>query len=243
MSKILALGNEETTLWVENSVKTRNMEVLRLRTLPDNMGALKQENFNLAVVDHKVEDLKNVCFRLVWLGRTRVAVLNGDIRGEESDELRFLGVDSFLSNKSGKVQLAAVISEIAARGSPTFNPIKVLVIEDDKYVRESIRLCFKLFWPEAKVSFADDGHSGIENISNNSPDIVILDLGLPDMSGYDVLKRIRFSSRLPVVILSAARDKGNIIEAIETGANDYIVKPFKQIELIPRIKKYAVIQP
>ncbi len=243
MFRILALGREEATLWVENSCNQRNMEVLRLRALPDNMSALRQENFNLAVVDHKAEDIKNVCFRLIWLGRTRVAVLNGDLQGDEPDELRALGVDSFLSDKMDKSQLAAGIAKIAAQESPVFHPIKVLVVEDDKYVREAIRLCFKLFWPEAKIFFADDGHRGIDYIRNTPLDIVILDLGLPDITGYDVLKRIRVFSQVPVVILSAAREKGNIIEAIQYGANDYIVKPFKQIELIPRIKKFAGYQP
>jgi two-component system, OmpR family, response regulator VicR len=112
-----------------------------------------------------------------------------------------------------------------------------MVIEDDKYIREAVRLCFKIFWPEADVNFADDGQSGIVNTRSYSPDIILLDLGLPDISGYDVLAALRTFTQAPVVILSATRDKENIVKAIQSGANDYIIKPFKQIELMPRIKK------
>jgi CheY-like chemotaxis protein len=237
--KILALGSDETTRWIENNLTSRNMEITRYQALPDSMGSIKQENFNLAVIDSKTEDIMNVCFKIIWLGRIRIAVLGGDLSQEESEELRSLGVDAFLSVNSDRVKLAAEVASLAARGSLSFHPIKVMVIEDDKYIREAIRLCFKIFWPEAEIYFADDGHRGIENTKSHTPDILLLDLGLPDMSGYDVLKRIRLFSRVPVIILSATRDKGNIIQAIEYGASDYIIKPFRQIELIPRIKKYA----
>jgi CheY-like chemotaxis protein len=237
--KILALGNEETTRWVENSLTSRNMEIVRFPTLPDSMASIKQENFNLALVDCKTEDIKDICFKIIWLGRIRVALMGGGISPEESDELRSLGIETFLPVNSDRIKLAAEVASLASRGSLVFHQIKVVVIEDDKYIREAIRLCFKIFWPEAEVYFADDGHRGIDNIKSRLPDIVLLDLGLPDMSGYDVLKRIRVFSQVPVIILSATRDKGNIIEAIQYGANDYIIKPFRQIELIPRIKKLS----
>jgi CheY-like chemotaxis protein len=236
--KILALGNEEMTQWVENSLISRNMEVVRLKALPDTLSALKQEKFNAAIIDHKIEDLKNICFRIIWLCRIQVAVLTESIH-EDKDELLSLGVNALILENSGQAEMAADIAAIAAKGNPLFNPIKVMAIEDDKYIREAIRLCFKIFWPEADVNFADDGHSGIENTRSCSPDIVLLDLGLPDITGYEVLSNIRSFSQAPIVILSATRDKENIVKAIQSGANDYIIKPFKQIELMPRVKKYA----
>ncbi|MBN1189012.1 MAG: response regulator [Dehalococcoidales bacterium] len=237
--KILALGNKEATRRVESSLRTANMEVSHLEALPESMGILKQSKFNLALVDSQTEDIKNVCFRIIWLGRIPVAVLGQDIQNDEKEELRSLGVNTFLSVDSSKTELVTDITATAVHDSLVFFPVKVIIIEDDNYIREAIRLCFRIFWPEAELRFADDGHSGIENIRNYPPDIVLLDLGLPDMSGFDVLKRVRFFSQVPVVILSAARDKTNIVEAIEAGARDYIIKPFKQTELIPRIKKYS----
>jgi DNA-binding response OmpR family regulator len=236
--KILALGNEEMTQWVENSLISKNIEVVRLNALPDTLINLKQDNFNLAVVSNKLEDLKNVCFRVVWLCRIPVAILGGKNQ-EDQDELISLGVSAFISDSSGQAELAADVSALAARRYPQFKSVRVMAIEDDKYIREAIRLCFKIFWPEADVSFSDDGASGIENTLSLSPDIVLLDLGLPDMTGYEVLTRIRAFSQAPIIILSATRDKENIVKAIQSGANDYIIKPFKQIELMPRVKKYT----
>jgi CheY-like chemotaxis protein len=237
--KILVLGNEERTQWVENSLISLNMEVVRLRALPDNMNGLKVEMFNLAVIDDKIEDLRNACFRMVWLGRTRVAVLSGKLR-EDKEYLISLGVDAFFSENSGPAELAADIAAIAAKGSLLFKSIRIMVIEDDQYIREAIRLCFKIFWPEAELNFADDGRSGIDITRSFSPDIILLDLGLPDMTGYDVMERIRIFNQSPVIIVSATNDKDKIVKAIQSGASDYIIKPFKQIELIPRIKKYVI---
>jgi DNA-binding response OmpR family regulator len=237
--KILALGNEEMGQWVENRLISRNMEVVRLHSLPDNVSSLKQDRFNLAIVDQKIEDLKNACFRIVWLGRTRVAILNKGVQEDVAD-FRSLGVDAFLSENTGEAELAADIAAIAAKGSLVFNPVKVMVIEDDKYICEAIRLCFKIFWPEAETNFADDGQSGIDITRIYSPDIILLDLGLPDITGYEVLDRIKVFTRAPIIILSATGEKENIVKALQAGASDYITKPFKQMELMPRLKKYAV---
>jgi CheY-like chemotaxis protein len=237
--KILVLGNAERTQWVENSLVSRNIEVVRLRELPDNMNGLKVEMFNLAIIDDKIVDLKNACFRMVWLGRTRVAVLSGGPR-EDREFLLSLGVEAFFSENSGPAELAADIAAIAARGSLLFQSVRIMVIEDDQYIREAIRLCFKIFWPEAELNFADDGRSGIDLTRSFSPHIILLDLGLPDITGYDVLERIRIFNQSPVIIISATNDKDKIVKAIQSGASDYIIKPFKQIELIPRIKKYVM---
>jgi DNA-binding response OmpR family regulator len=236
--KILALGNEEMTHRMENCLNSQNMEVTGLHSLPDNVSNIQHDRFNLAIVDYKEDDLKNTCFRIIWLGRTRVAVLTGRAQ-EDFEDYHTLGVDAFLPESSGEAELAADIASIATKGNLVFAPIKVMVIEDDKYIREAIRLCFKIFWPEAETKFADDGQSGIDTTRSYSPDIILLDLGLPDITGYDVIERIKPFNKAPIIILSATRDKENIVRAIQSGATDYIIKPFKQIELIPRIKKYV----
>ncbi len=71
-------------------------------------------------------------------------------------------------------------------------------------------------------------------------DIVLLDLGLPDISGLDVLRQIRAFSQVPVVMLSATIEKDYIVRSIQEGVSDYSVKPFKQIELMSRIKKQVI---
>ena len=97
-----------------------------------------------------------------------------------------------------------------------------------------------VFWPETEVSFALDGQSGVNMLKAKPADIVLLDLGLPDISGFEVLSQIRAFSQTPVVIVSATMEKEYIIKAIQEGANDYIIKPFKQIELMSRIKKQVM---
>jgi DNA-binding response OmpR family regulator len=234
--KVLALGDEDLTRWVANSLMARGIEVVRFSAVPEIMTKLKQENFDLAVVDSRMEDLTNVCFRLIWLCRLRIAVVTKDIQTDWS-ELRSLGVDAFISENSGPAELDADIEAIARKGCHQFSHIQVLVIEDDKYIREAIRLCFRIFWPEAEVSFADEGQAGITLAKNKPPDVILLDLGLPDINGFEVLNRIRTFSQVPVIILTATRDQENVVRAIQSGANDYVVKPFKQIELMPRVRK------
>jgi two-component system KDP operon response regulator KdpE len=77
-------------------------------------------------------------------------------------------------------------------------------------------------------------------VESQAPDVVILDLGLPDISGFEVLKQIRLFSRLPVIILTVMGDEANIVRGLEYGADDYVVKPFRQMEFLARVK--AVIR-
>ena len=114
--------------------------------------------------------------------------------------------------------------------------MKVLIIEDDRDIVEAISLAFQIRWPEAHVISTHLGERGVELVEKESPDIVILDLGLPDISGYEVLKQIRLFSSIPVIILTARAEESDIVKGLELGADDYIVKPFKQLELLSRVQ-------
>lgn len=114
--------------------------------------------------------------------------------------------------------------------------MKVLVIEDDKDIVEAISLAFQIRWPEAKLVSTHLGEKGIELVETESPDIVILDLGLPDISGFEVLKRIRLFSSIPIIILTVRSEEADIVKGLEWGADDYIVKPFRQLELLSRVQ-------
>ena len=115
--------------------------------------------------------------------------------------------------------------------------MKILIIEDDAKIIESIRFVFQVGWPEAKVISTKHGEEGLEMIEKESPQLVILDLGLPDIEGFEVLKQIRLFSNIPVVILTVSGEEENIIKGLELGADEYITKPFKPLELIARVKK------
>jgi two-component system KDP operon response regulator KdpE len=114
--------------------------------------------------------------------------------------------------------------------------MKVLIIEDDQAIVEAISLTLQISWPEAKLVSTHSGERGIELVENENPDVVILDLGLPDISGFDVLKQIRLFSTVPILILTVRSDETDIVKGLEWGADDYMVKPFRQMELLSRIK-------
>jgi len=114
--------------------------------------------------------------------------------------------------------------------------MKVLVIEDDEEVIEAISLTFRMRWPDSKLVSTKLGERGIELVESESPDIVILDIGLPDISGFEVLKQIRLFSTVPIVILTVMADEADIVKGLEYGADDYVVKPFRQLELMARAK-------
>ena len=114
--------------------------------------------------------------------------------------------------------------------------MKVLLIEDDDSIVETVTLALQMRWPEAQLIHTPLGEKGIELVKTASPDVVILDLGLPDTSGFDVLKRIRLFSSLPIVILTVRADESDIVKGLEWGADDYMTKPFRQLELLARLK-------
>jgi two-component system response regulator VicR len=112
----------------------------------------------------------------------------------------------------------------------------VVLIEDDAEIIEAVTLTFKIRWPQATFVSTDSGQEGIALVEKNNPDLVILDLGLPDTSGFNVLKEIRRFSHVPVIILTARGEETDIVRGLELGADEYIVKPFRQMELLARVK-------
>jgi len=114
--------------------------------------------------------------------------------------------------------------------------MKVLVIEDNQDIQEAISLTFELNWPEAKVIASTEGTDGINMAEGEAPDIIILDLGLPDIDGFKVLKEIRNFSDIPVIILTVRSEDMDKIRGLELGADDYIVKPFNHMELLARVR-------
>jgi two-component system response regulator VicR len=114
--------------------------------------------------------------------------------------------------------------------------MKVLLIEDDKEIIDAISLAFRIRWPEADVVSTRLGQKGYELVESESPDIVILDLGLPDISGFEVLRQIRLFSKVPTIILTVRSDEADVVKGLEWGADDYIIKPFRQLEFLARVK-------
>jgi len=114
--------------------------------------------------------------------------------------------------------------------------VKILIIEDDDVIIDTIRLTVSVGWESAQIISTRLGEEGIRLVELQSPDVVILDLGLPDINGFEVLKAIKLFSLVPVVVLTVQTDENSVVKAIELGADDYISKPFRQLELLARVK-------
>jgi len=114
--------------------------------------------------------------------------------------------------------------------------MKALTILDDKETLEHISQAFQMCLPQCSLVSTNLGEKGIELAGSESPDIVILDLNLPDVSGFDVLKQIRCCSQVPLIVLSFRRDEADTVRALELGADEYIVKPFGQLEFMAHVR-------
>ena len=114
--------------------------------------------------------------------------------------------------------------------------MRAVIIEDDAEITEFASIAIGVGWPNATVVCVDHGSSAAQLIADHNPDVVILDLGLPDISGFDVLKQIRGFSEVPVVIVSVRDDEPSVVKGLEWGADEYVVKPFGQLELLARVR-------
>lgn len=113
------------------------------------------------------------------------------------------------------------------------NPL-ILIVEDDAPIRNLITTTLKAH--EYKYLTAQNGESAIMQASSHNPDIVLLDLGLPDIDGIEVIKKIRTWSEMPIIVISARSEDNDKIEALDAGADDYLTKPFSVEELLARIR-------
>jgi len=114
--------------------------------------------------------------------------------------------------------------------------MKVLIVDDDPDVVEALTLTFDLLQPQCSVLEARDGETAIETFTRENSDLVVLDIILPQMDGYEVLRRIRQTSDVPVIMLTVKEEERDKLRALAMGADDYIVKPFGALELLARIK-------
>jgi len=113
------------------------------------------------------------------------------------------------------------------------NPL-ILIVEDDAPIRNLITTTLKA--REYKYLTAQNGENAIMQASSHNPDIVLLDLGLPDIDGIEVIKKIRTWSEMPIIVISARSEDNDKIEALDAGADDYLTKPFSVEELLARIR-------
>ena len=114
--------------------------------------------------------------------------------------------------------------------------ITVVLIEDDSHIRRFVRASVES--PEIRVVDAELGRRGLTLAASARPDLVIVDLGLPDMDGVDVIRQLRDWSTVPVIVLSARTREEEKVAALDAGADDYLTKPFGVAELLARIRAH-----
>jgi two-component system KDP operon response regulator KdpE len=115
--------------------------------------------------------------------------------------------------------------------------VKVLLVDDDATLRRTLGIGLRAAGHE--VLIAADGRTALQALREDHPDIVVLDLGLPDLSGMEVLRKLRAWSTVPVVVLSARAESSEKVEALDLGADDYVTKPFGMEELLARVRAAA----
>ena len=112
--------------------------------------------------------------------------------------------------------------------------LTVLVIDDEVQIRRLLKITLEA--SGIAVLEADTGRIGLEEAARAHPDAIILDLGLPDMSGLEVLKQLREWSKVPVLVLTVLAAESDKVAALDTGADDYLTKPFGSAELLARLR-------
>jgi two-component system KDP operon response regulator KdpE len=112
--------------------------------------------------------------------------------------------------------------------------VRILVVDDEKQIRRMLRAALEGYGYD--IAEAASGHEGLSQTSIFHPDVIILDLGLPDIDGIEVIERLREWTQVPVIVLSVREHEDDKIKALDVGADDYVTKPFSMGELLARLR-------
>ena len=114
------------------------------------------------------------------------------------------------------------------------NNASILIIDDEAQIRKLLNITLQS--NDYQVYEASTGNEGLRLVANQPPDLILLDLGLPDENGHEVLKHLREWFSNPIIIVSVQSNESDIVKALDNGANDYLIKPFRTGELLARIR-------
>jgi DNA-binding response OmpR family regulator len=120
--------------------------------------------------------------------------------------------------------------------------MKIFVVEDDPDIVEGIKLSLELYNPAVEFGSSASGKEALEMLRSNQYCAAMVDLGLPDIDGIEVIKQLRTFSQIPALIITARNDRESIRQAIDAGANGYMLKPFTYWDLLNHLNKYIKIQ-
>ena len=114
--------------------------------------------------------------------------------------------------------------------------MRLLLVDDDPDIRTSVRVGFELQWRDVEMLEAATGAECLRLVEERRPDLVLLDVGLPDLDGFAVLRELRAFSAVPVIMLTARDEPIDRVRGLEAGADDYVAKPFDHLELMARVR-------
>ena len=114
--------------------------------------------------------------------------------------------------------------------------LKFAVIDSDPAVASALCVGFGLRWPDSQIIMATAGTPGVDLVRDEMPQLVVADIDLPDIDGYEVIRRIRRFSDVPIIVLSTQNDEMSMVKALELGADDYILKPPSPLDFLARAR-------
>ena len=114
--------------------------------------------------------------------------------------------------------------------------MRLLLVDDDPEIRTSVRVGFELQWRDVEILEAASGAECLRLVEARRPDLVLLDVGLPDLDGFAVLREMRAFSAVPVIMLTARDEPIDRVRGLEAGADDYVAKPFDHLEVMARVR-------
>jgi two-component system KDP operon response regulator KdpE len=114
--------------------------------------------------------------------------------------------------------------------------MRILLVDDERDLLEITSTIFRLHWAQCDLLCASDGEEALRRFFEDEPDLIILDVAMPRLSGLDVLRRVRQVSNIPIILLTVKGDELDKVRGLEMGADDYITKPFSHLELLARVR-------
>ncbi len=117
--------------------------------------------------------------------------------------------------------------------------LKLLIADDNRDVAEVVAFGARMVWPDCRVTLAGSGREALRCFDQESPDLVVLDVSMPPPDGFDVCRRVRATSQAPILMLSVRDGTLDKVRALDLGADDYLTKPFDDLELLARLRALA----
>lgn len=114
--------------------------------------------------------------------------------------------------------------------------VNVLICDDDPEIAELVSLAAGVIWPTCRTQKAANGNEALDLFFETQPDLVVLDLSMPEIDGFEVCRRIREVSKVPIIMLTGHNSTMDKVRAFEMGADDYVIKPFDTLELLARMR-------